>query len=223
MAINSGLNIVIKLISLMDASKNAIAVRVPTVEDLFYLTDNKAKVESTLQLSDDMNIVADIDIHRIMFVFDWFITNIMDPNFACTDFTRAVYVADKWARAVANADKISTLSVTTTTPASSTIDFSADVLLTDAKRQATPPTPRTTGTLNSHKLRKSPFAAASRNSSNARQLHITDLVLASSKPLDVIEFYRKIFEATKPAEIDFIHVAQFYPECTLYPMIVALK
>jgi hypothetical protein len=203
MVIDSGLNNVLTVIALPDASKNAIAVY---------------SVEETLRLIVDTTVVTDIDIHHIMFNFDWFITNIVDPNFAWTDFTRDVYVADKRARAVAKAAQTSTPEVTTTTPVSSTIYFSADVLLTDVKRQATPPAPGTTDTLKPHKLWKSPFAAASRNSSNVRQLHNMDLILASSKPLDVTEFYRKLVAATKPAEIDLIPIAQFDPECALWPM-----
>jgi hypothetical protein len=160
----------------------------------------------------------DIDIHHIMFVFDWSTVNIVDPNFDWTDFTRAVYVADKRERAVSKSAETSTQAVTTTTPVSSTLDFSDDVLLTDAKRQATPPTPGTTGNLKPYKLWKSYFADASRNSSNVRQLHNTDLVLASSKPLDVIEVYRKLITATKPAENDLIHFARFDPYCTLWPI-----
>jgi hypothetical protein len=56
--------------------------------------------------------------------------------------------------------------VKTTIPASSTLDFSDDVLLAKEKRQATPPTTGTTGTLKLYKPWKSPFAATSRNSSN---------------------------------------------------------
>jgi hypothetical protein len=130
------------------------------------LADNKAKVEATLQLIVETNVVTGIDIRCIMFVFDWFIANIMDTNFAWMDFTRAVYVADKRAREVAKAAKTSTPPATTTTPASIAIDFSADLLLTDARRQATPPTPGTIGTLKPHNLWTSTFAAALRNSSN---------------------------------------------------------
>jgi hypothetical protein len=68
------------------------------------LADNKAKFEVTLRLIVDTTVITDIDIRRIMFVFDWFI----DPNFDWTDFTRAVYVAHKRARLVAKAAKTST-------------------------------------------------------------------------------------------------------------------
>jgi hypothetical protein len=113
-----------------------------------------------------------------MFVFDWFIANIVDPNFAWTDFTWVVYVADKRERTVAKAAKTSTPAVTTTTPVSSTIDFSSGVPLADAKFQVTPPTPGITGNLKPHKLWKSHVAAVSRNSPNVLQLHNTDLILA---------------------------------------------
>jgi hypothetical protein len=182
------------------------------------LADNKAKVEATLRFINDTTIVTDIDIHHIMFVFDWFIVNIMDTNFAWVDFTRAVYVAYKRGRAVAKAAKTSTPSVTKNTPVSSTFDFSDDVLLADANHQATPPTPGTTSTLNLHKLWKSPFVAASRNSPNVRKLHNMDLILALSKPLDVIEFYRTLVPATKPAEIELIPFAQFDSDCALWSM-----
>jgi hypothetical protein len=80
------------------------------------LVNDKAKVEAALRFIVDMTIVIDIGIHRIMFVFDWFIANIVDPNFAWTDFTRDVYVADTRASALAKAAKSSTPSVTTTNP-----------------------------------------------------------------------------------------------------------
>jgi hypothetical protein len=86
------------------------------------------------------------------------------------------------------------------------------------KHQATPPTPGTTGALKPHTLWKSPFAAASYTSSNVQKLHNMDLVLASSKPLDVIKFYRKLVAATKATDIDLIPFAQFDPDCALWPM-----
>jgi hypothetical protein len=199
-----------------------MAVRLPTIKDLqdlfTDLADYKAKVKSTLRLIFDMTLVIDIDIRLIMCVFYWFIANIVDPNFVCTDFTWAVYMADKRARAVAMAVKTSIPAATTTTTVRSTIDVSDGVLLADGIWQATPPTPGTTHTLKSHKLWKSPFAAASRNSSNIRKLHNTDLVLASSKPLDVIEFYLKLIVATTTAEIDLIPFTQFNLDWALWPM-----
>jgi hypothetical protein len=66
------------------------------LEDLFTdMADDETKVEATFRLVVDTKIVTDIDIRRVMFVFDWFLANIVDPNFAWTNFTRAVYVADK--------------------------------------------------------------------------------------------------------------------------------
>jgi hypothetical protein len=95
---------------------------------------------------------------------------------------------------------------TSAAPIYSTIDFSTDVLLADAKRQATPVTPGITATLKPHLLWKSLFAASNHNSSSVCQLHNTDIVLASSQPLDVLEFYRKLVAATKPAEIDWVPI-----------------
>jgi hypothetical protein len=43
-----------------------------------------------------------------------------------------------------------------------------------------------------------------------------ELVLDSSKPLDVIKFYRKHIAATKTAEIDLIPFAQFDLDCALW-------
>jgi hypothetical protein len=142
---------------------------------------------------------------------------ITDP--AWNDLTWDVYVTYKRTRAVAKAARTSTPAVTTVTPVRSTIYFSADVLLTDMKGQEKPPTPGTTGNLKPHKLWKFPFAVASCNSSNIRQLHNMDLVLALSKQLDVIGFYRKLVEAKKPTEIDLIPFARFDPDCALWPNI----
>jgi hypothetical protein len=152
--------------------------------------------------------VTDIDIHRVMFVFDWLLDNIVDPIFAWTNFTRAVYVADKRSQAVAKSAKTTLAAPSTSTaPVSSTIDFSTDVLTADANRQSTPVTPGTTATLKPLWLWKSPFAASSRNSSNIRQLHNTDTVLASSSPLDILEFYRTLVAAAKPAEIGLVPIS----------------
>jgi hypothetical protein len=186
-------------LTLPGASNNAIAVGLPTVEDLKDLfTDSvgdKANVEKTLRLIVDNGVA--VDICCIMFIFDWFLANIVDPNFAWTSFTRAVYLAEKRARTVVKASMTSTPAVAIIASISSSIDFSADVLLADSKHQARPPTPGTTGTLKPHKLCKLPFATSSHSTDNIRQLHNTDLVMASSKPLDVIEFYRKLVSATK--------------------------
>jgi hypothetical protein len=165
----------------------------------------------------DETIVSDIDIRCIMFVFDWFMMNIVDPNFAWYNFTRSVYVADKRARAVLNrAPSVSTPVAQSTASAVSTIDFSSDVLTADAQRQATPAVPGTVATLKSHKMWTSPFVANTRTG-NTRKVHSTDLVLASSLAFDVIEFYRKLVAASKPSEIDLIPFASFDPACALWP------
>jgi hypothetical protein len=221
MPIDSDLNKVLSVIGLQDAAKDAIAKGLPMCEDLedlfMDMADDKTKVEATFHLVVDTKVVTDIDIRRVVFVFvfDW-PTLLM--NFAWANFTRAVYVADKRSRVVVKAAK-STTDAPSTSKAfvCSTIDFSTDFLLADAKRQATPVTPSTTATLKPHLLWKSPFTASNRNSSNARQLHNTDIVLASSQPLGVLEFYSKLVAATKPAEIDLISISAFDPAYALWP------
>jgi hypothetical protein len=74
-----------------------------------------------------------------------------------------------------------------------------------------------TATLKPHMLWKSPFKSPSRNSSNIRQLHKTDILLASSSPLDVLEFYRKLVSASKPAEIDLVPISAFDPDHEIWP------
>jgi hypothetical protein len=100
--IDSDLNKLLLVICLQDKSKDAIAQGLPTYEDLedlfMDMAEDKAKVESTFQLVVDKNIVSDSDIHRVMLVFDWFVANIVDPNFAW-------YVADKQSRDDAKATK----------------------------------------------------------------------------------------------------------------------
>jgi hypothetical protein len=207
MTINSEIKRVLSVIGLQDVSKDAIAQALPKCEEpenLFTdLADTKSKVEATFRLIVDTIIVLYIDIRCVMFIFDWFLANIVDPFFAWDSFTHLVYVADKRARAVAKATKITTAAQNTTTaPAISTINFSTDVLISDANRQATPVTPRTTATLIPHLSWKSPFAASSRNSYNIHQLHNTEIVLASSEAPDVLEFYRNLVALAKPSEID---------------------
>jgi hypothetical protein len=46
---------------------------------------------------------------------------------------------------------------------------------------------------------------------HTRQLHSTELVLKSSLAIDIIEFYRKLVAASKPAEIDLIPFSSFNP------------
>jgi hypothetical protein len=99
MAIDSDLNKVLSAIGLQDASKDAIEKGLPMCEDLedlfMDMADDKATFEATFRLVVYTKIVTDIDIRRVMFVFDWFLANIVDPNFAWTNFTRALYVTDK--------------------------------------------------------------------------------------------------------------------------------
>jgi hypothetical protein len=155
--------------------------------------------------------VSDIDIHRIMFVFDWFMVNIVDNNLAWSTFTIFVYVADKRAREVLrHVPSTPTPVATSTAPISSTIDLSTNVLAADAKHQATPAIPGTVATLKPHKMGTSPFAANTRKG-NTRQLHSTELVLASSLAFDVIKFYRKLVAALKPYEMDLIPFARLHP------------
>jgi hypothetical protein len=103
MTIDSDLNKVLLVINLHDAAKDAIAKGFPTCEDLKDLftdmTDDKTQIEATFRVVVDTKILTDIDIHHVMFVFDWFLANIADPDFAWANFTCAVYVADKlWLR-----------------------------------------------------------------------------------------------------------------------------
>jgi hypothetical protein len=221
MPIDSGLNALLSMLAFSDATKAAVAKGLPTcadLEDVFLaLAADNTEVEAMLRHIVDETIVSDIDIRRIMFVFDWFIMNIVNPNFAWSNFTRSVYVADKRARSVLNhAPSVSTPVAQSTASAVSTIDFSSDVIAADAQRQATPAFPGTAATLKPHKLWASPFAANTRKG-NTRQLHSTDLALAYSLAFDVIEFYRKLVASSKPAEIDLIPFASFDPACALSP------
>jgi hypothetical protein len=185
MPIDSDLNKVFSLVGLQDAVTDAIEKGSPMCEDLEDLftdmADDKTKVEATFCLVVDTKVVTDIDIRHVMFVFNWFLANIVEPNFSWSNFTRAVYVADKRSRAVTKSAKATTDAPSTSTaPVCSTINFSTNMLLAGAKRQATPVTPGTTATLKPHFLWKSPFAAFTRNYYNVRQLHTNDIVLASS-------------------------------------------
>jgi hypothetical protein len=152
MKIDPALNSVISVLALSDASKSDIAKGLPTCEDLedLFLDQavDKSKVESTLWLDVDTTIMYDIDISRIMFVFDWFMVNIVDPDFAWYTFTRSVHVTDKQAQAVLkHTSSTPTPVASSTAPVSSTIDYSTNVLAADAKRQATPEVPGTVATL----------------------------------------------------------------------------
>jgi hypothetical protein len=70
--------------------------------------------------------------------------------------------------------------------------------------------------LKPYKLWKSPFAANARKG-HTRQLHSTEVVLKSSLTIDVIEFYRKLVAASKPAKIDLTPFSSFDPACALWP------
>jgi hypothetical protein len=74
MPIDSDFNKFLSVISLQVASKDGISKGLPTCEhpeDLFInMVDHKAKVEATFRLIVDKKIMTDIDIHRVMFVFD---------------------------------------------------------------------------------------------------------------------------------------------------------
>jgi hypothetical protein len=189
------------------------------LEDVFVdLADDESKVQAMLEHILDESIVTHHDIRRIMFVFQWVMLNIADPDFQWSNFTRSIYAAHKRAAGLskklssgmAPGDKFSNTSV-----AASAFDFSVEVLATDVKRQAAPVAPGTVATLNPHKLWKSPFAANTRKG-HTRQLHSTELVLKSSLAIDVLKFYRKLVAASKPDEIDLIPFSSFDPACDLW-------
>jgi hypothetical protein len=190
MPIDPELNALLSVLVLSDSTKAAVAKGLPTCEDLedvfLALAADKTEVEAMLRQIVDETIISDIDIRCIMFVFDWFMVNIVNPNFAWYNFTRTVYVADKRARAVLNhAPSVSTPIAQSTASAVSTIDFSSDVLAADAQRQATPDVPGMAATLKPHNLWTYPFTVNTRKG-NTRQLHSTDLVLVSLLSFDVI-------------------------------------
>jgi hypothetical protein len=137
MIINLELKEVLLVVGLHNASRDAIAKGLPTCEDLEYLfsdlADDISKVEASFQLIVDTIIVTEIEIHSVLFVFDCFTANIVDPNFVWANFTRAVYVADKPAHTVTKVAKTTMAATNTmTTPVSCTIDFSTNVLTADA-------------------------------------------------------------------------------------------
>jgi hypothetical protein len=223
MPIDYGLNKLLSVLSLSEPVKTAVSVGVPTLEDLedvfLDLADDESKVRAMLEHIPYESVVTHHDICRLMFVFQWFMLNIADPDFQWSNFTCSVYVAHKRAAGLAKqvssgmapGEKFSAPSV-----AASAFDFSVEVLATDAKRQAAPVAPGTVATLKPHKLWKSPFAANTCKG-HTRQLHSNELVLKSSLAIDVIEFYRKLVAASKPAEIDLIPFSSFDPACALWP------
>jgi hypothetical protein len=192
MPIDSGLNRLLSILSLLEPVKTAVSAGVPTLEDLedvfLDLADDESKVRAMLEQILDESIVTHHDIHRIMFVFQCFILNVADPDFQWSNFTRSVYVAHKLAAGLAKqvssgmapGEKFAAPSV-----AASAFKFYVEVLATDAKRQAALFAPGTVATLKPHKLWKSPFAANTRKG-HTRQLHSTELVLKSSLAIDVI-------------------------------------
>jgi hypothetical protein len=220
MPIDSGLNGLLLVLSLSEPVKTAVSVGVPTLEDLenLFLADDESKVRAMLEHVLDESIVTNHDIHRLMFVFQWFMLNIADPDFQWSNFTCSVYVAHKQATGLAKqvtsgmapGEKLAAPSV-----AASAFDFSVEVLAIDANRQATPVASGTVATLKPHKLWKSPSAANTRKG-HTRQLHSTELVLKSSLAIDIIEFYRKLVAASKPSEIDLIPLSSFDPACALW-------
>jgi hypothetical protein len=151
MTIDPALNSVLSVLALSDTSKAAIVKGLPTgedLEDLFLdLGTDKSTVESTLQLVVDTTIVSDINSRRIMFVFELFMVNIVDPTFAWSTFTRSLYVADKPAQeALKHSPSAPTSVAMLTAPVRSTTDFSNDDIAADARRQATPALPGTVAT-----------------------------------------------------------------------------
>jgi hypothetical protein len=50
------------------------------------------------------------------------------------------------------------------------------------------------------------YGTSSRNSSNIRQVHNTGIVLASSSPLDVLDFYRKLIARSGRGNINSDHL-----------------
>jgi hypothetical protein len=168
MPFDSKLNTLLSVISLLEPVKTAVSKGVPTLEDVFLdLVDDESKVRAMLEHIVDESIVTHHDIHCIMFVFQWFMLNIADPDFQWSNFTRSLYVAYK--RTAGLAKQVSsetTPGEKSATPSVAAIafDFSAEVLATDAKRQAALVSPGTVATLKPYKLWKSPFAATRDNS-----------------------------------------------------------
>jgi hypothetical protein len=99
MPIDSGLNGLLSVLSLSGPVKTAVSVGVPTLEYLenvfLDLADDESKVRAMLEHVLDESIVTNHDIHRLMFVFQWFMLNIADPDFQWSKFTRSVYVAHR--------------------------------------------------------------------------------------------------------------------------------
>jgi hypothetical protein len=105
MPIDSGLNGLLSILSLSEPVKTAVSAGVPTLEDLedvfLDLADDESKARAMLEHVLDESIVTHNDIRRIMFVFQWFMWNIADPDFQWSNFTCSVYVAHKRAAGIA--------------------------------------------------------------------------------------------------------------------------
>jgi hypothetical protein len=65
--------------------------------------------------------------------------------------------------------------------------------------------------------RRSPFASTTNNSSNIHQLYNTEIVLAPSSPMDLLELYCKLVSTAKPAEIELVPIGDFDPAYALWP------
>jgi hypothetical protein len=83
MPIDSGLNGLMSVLPLSEPVKTTVSAGVPTLEDLedvfLDLADDESKVLAMLEHILDESIVTHHDIHCIMFVFQWFMLNIVDP------------------------------------------------------------------------------------------------------------------------------------------------
>jgi hypothetical protein len=159
MPIDSGLNKLLLVLSLSEPVKTAVSVDVPTLEDLedvfLDLADDESKVPAMLEYILEESIVTHHDIRRLVFVFQWIMLNIVDPDFQWSNFTRSVYVAHK--RAAGLTKQVSSgmapgVKFAAPSVSASEFDFSVRVLATDAKRQAAPVAPGTVATLKPHKL-----------------------------------------------------------------------
>jgi hypothetical protein len=99
MPIDSGLKALLLVLSVSEPVKTVVSEGVPTLEDLedvfLDLADDESKVRAMLEHIVDESIVTHHNIRRIMFVFQWFMLNIVDPDFQWSNFTRSVYVAHK--------------------------------------------------------------------------------------------------------------------------------
>jgi hypothetical protein len=213
MAVNSELERVLQAIGLASTKITDVAAIFPTLQDIFgECAIDRPGLETQLRFLLPATVLSHNNLCRVMDIFDWFLANV-SPSFDWTTFTRTVYVNDKRTRTANKANLAA--PVVPSALATGTADFSADVLKEDAQRA--PVIPGTTSTLKPHALWVSPFASATHSSKNSRQFHTTELVLASSDPTDVIEFYRRLVAAAKPAEVDLIPLGSFDPKCALWP------